>query len=92
VRIAQRRCALHGLLIYCQGDRAGSFFSYDFYRNQVVLRPETQEPAYSDIHELEVHVVVYIEVSHATGGADPGVEDRFLAEFVVRGTRVLVVR
>ena len=92
VRVAQRRCAFHGLLIYREGDRAESFFSYGFYRNKVVLLPQTQEPARGDIHKLKVHVVVYIEVIHATGGADPGVEDSLLAEFVVRGTRVLVVR
>jgi hypothetical protein len=54
VRGAQRRCALYGLLIYRQGDRAGFFFSYDFYRNKVVLLPEVKEPRYRDIRELKV--------------------------------------
>jgi hypothetical protein len=74
VRVAQRRCALYGLLIYRQGDRAGVFFSYDFYRNKVVLLPEVKTP-----------VVVYVEVVYLTDAAASGVEDLLLAEFVVRG-------
>jgi hypothetical protein len=91
VRVAQRRCALYGLLIYRQDDRAGVFFSYDFYRNKVVLLPEVKEPRYRDIRELKVPGVVYVEVVYPTDGAASGVEDLLLAEFVVRGTRVLVV-
>jgi hypothetical protein len=85
VRVAQRRCALYGLLIYRQGDIAGFFFSYDFYRNKVVLLPEVKDPRYRDIRELKVPVVVYVEVVYLTDGAASGVEDVFLAEFVVRG-------
>jgi hypothetical protein len=85
VRIAQHRCALYGLLIYREGDRAGSFFSYGFYRNKVVLLSEAQEPGYCDIHELQVHVVVYVEVLHLTDEAAPGVEDAPLAEFALGG-------
>ena len=92
VRVSQRRCALYGLLIYRQGNRAGVFFSYDFYRNKVVLLPEVKEPCYRDIRELKVPVVVYVEVVYLTDEAASGVEDVLLAEFVVRGTRVLVVR
>ena len=91
VRVAQRRCALYGLLIYRQGDRAGVFFSYDFYRNKVVLLPEVKDPRYRDIRELKVPVVVYVEVVYLTDEVASGVEDVLLAEFVVRGTRVLVV-
>jgi hypothetical protein len=75
VRVAQRRCALYGLLIYPQGDRAGVFFSYDFYRNKVVLLPEVKEPRYVDIRELKVPVVVYVEVVYPTDAAASGVED-----------------
>jgi hypothetical protein len=91
VRVAQRRCALYGLLIYPQGDSAGVFFSYDFYRNKVVLLPEVKEPRCRDIRELKVPVVVYVEVVYLTDAAACGVENLLLAEFVVRGTRVLVV-
>jgi hypothetical protein len=91
VRVGQRRGALYGLLIYRQGYRAGSFFSYGFYRNKVVLLPKTEEPTFFDIHELQVHVVVYVEVIHLADRASSGVEDRLLAEFLVRGTRMLVV-
>ena len=91
VRVAQRRCALYGLLIYRQGDGAGFFFGYDFYRNKVVSLPEVKEPRYRDIRELKVPVVVYVEVVYLTDAAASGVEDLLLAEFVVRGTRVLVV-
>jgi hypothetical protein len=57
-----------------------------------VLLPEAQKPARDDIHELKVPVVVYVEVVYLTDGPAPGVEDLLLAEFLVRGTRVLVVR
>jgi hypothetical protein len=90
VRVVQRRCALYGLLIYRQSDRVG-LFSYDFYRNKVVLLPEVKEPRYRDIRELKVTVVFYVEVVYSTDAAASGVEDFLLAEFVVRGTRVLVV-
>jgi hypothetical protein len=79
------------VLIYRQGDRAGSFFSYGFYRNKVVLLPKAQEPAYFDIHELQVTVFVYVEVIHLADRTNSGVEDRLLAEFVVRGARMLVM-
>jgi len=92
VRVAQRRCALYDLLIYRQGDIAGFFFTYDFYRNQKVLLPEVKEPRCRDIGELKVIAVVYVEVVYLTDAAASGVEDLLLAEFVVRGTRVLVVR
>jgi hypothetical protein len=85
VRVSQRRCALYGLLIYRQGDRAGSFFSYGFYRNEVVLLPKAQEPARNDIHELQLHIIIDVEVLHLTDVAKPGVQDIFLAEFVVGG-------
>jgi hypothetical protein len=86
VRVAQRRCALYGLLIYRQGDSAGVFFSYDFDRNKVVLLPEVKDPRCRDLRELKVPVVVYIEVVYLTDAAASGVEDLLLAEFVVRGS------
>ena len=82
---------MYGLLIYRQGDRAGGFFGYDFYRNKVVLLPEVKDPRYRDIRELKVPVIVYVEVVYLTDEVASGVEDLLLAEFVVRGTRVLVV-
>jgi hypothetical protein len=57
----------------------------------VVLLPKAQEPAYFDIYELKVPVFVYVEVIHLTAEAVSGVKDALLAEFVVRGTRMLVV-
>jgi hypothetical protein len=91
VRVVQRRCALYGLLIYRQSDRAGLFLSYDFYRNKVVLLPKVKQPRCIDIRELKVPIVVHVEVVYPTDAAASGVEDFLLAEFVVRGTRVLVV-
>src|SRR5215217_3896818 len=91
VRVSQLRCALYGLPIYREGDRAG-VFNYGFYRNKVVLLPKAQEPAYCDIHELKGPVVIYVDVLHLTDEAAPGVEDAPLAEFALRGTRVLGVR
>ena len=44
LRVAQSRCALYGLLIYPQGDRAGFFFGYGFYRNEVVLLAKPINP------------------------------------------------
>jgi hypothetical protein len=85
----QRRCALYGLLIYRQGDRARFFFSYGFYRNEVVLLGEAQYPTHSDIHEPKVLVVIYVDVRHMTDEAVPGVEDAPLAEFALVGTWVL---
>ena len=64
---------------------------YDFYRNKAVLLPQVKEPRCIDIHELVVPVVVYVEVVYLTDAAASGVEDFLLAEFMVRGTRVLVV-
>jgi hypothetical protein len=90
--VVQRRCALYGLLIYPQGDIAGFFFGYDFYRNEVVLLPEVKDPRCRDIRELKVVVVVHVEVVYLTDEPASGVEDLLLAEFVVWGTRVLVVR
>jgi hypothetical protein len=89
MRVAQSRCALYGLLIYRQGDSAGFFFSYDFYRNKVVLLPEVKEPRCRDIRELKVPVVVYVEVVYLTDAAACGVEDLLLAEVALGGTRVL---
>ena len=92
MRVGQRRGAFYGLLIYRQGDRAGRFFSYDFDGNEMMLLPEAQQPALRDIHEPQVHVVIDVEVLHLADVVVAGVEDALLAEFVVRGTRVLVVR
>ena len=92
MRVVQRRCALYGLLIYRQGDIAGFFFGYDFYRNKVVLLPKVKYPRCRDIRELKVTVVVYVEVVYLTDEAASGVEDLLLAKLVVRRTRVLVVR
>jgi hypothetical protein len=92
VWVVQRRGTFYGLLIYLQGDRTRSLLGYGFDRNKVMLLSEAQEPARGDIHELQVHVVVDVEVLHLTDVANPGVEDALLAKFVVRGTRVLVVR
>jgi hypothetical protein len=85
VRGVQRRCALYGRLIYRQGDRAGFFFSYGFYRNEVVLLGEAQYPTHSDIHEPKVLLVIYVDVRHMTDEAVPGVEDAPLAEFALGG-------
>jgi hypothetical protein len=57
-----------------------------------VLLPEVKEPRCRDIRELKVAVVVHVEVVYLTDEPAPGVEDLLLAEFVVWGTRVLVVR
>jgi hypothetical protein len=92
VRVAQRRCALYGLLIYRQGDKAGVSFSYSFYRYKVVLLAEAHKPAHSHIHELKVPVIIYVDVNHMTDEAVPGVEDAPLAEFMLRGTGVLSER
>jgi hypothetical protein len=93
VRVVQRRRALYGVLIYLQGYRVGFCFSYGFYRNKVVLLPETYEPfPHSDTDEPEVPVVVYVDVHHLTDEAGPGVENAPLAEFALGGTRVLGVR
>jgi hypothetical protein len=89
VRGVQRRCALYGRLIYRQGDRAGFFFSYGFYRNEGVLLGEAQYPTHSDIHEPKVLLVIYVDVRHMTDEAVPGVEDAPLAEFALVGTRVV---
>lgn len=89
--MVQQRCALYGLLIYRQGDTTGFFFGYVFYRNEVVLLPEVEDPRYRDIHEPKV-IVVYVEVVYLTHETASGVEDLLLAKLVVRGTRVLVVR
>ena len=85
MRVAQRRCALCGLLIYPQRDRAGFFFSYGFYRNKVVLLAQAHKPAHSHINELKVLVVVYVDVNHVTDEAVPGVEDAPLAQFALGG-------
>jgi hypothetical protein len=85
VRVVQRRCALYGLLIYRQGDRARFFFSYGFYRNEVVLLGEAQYPTHSDIHEPKVRVIIYVDVRHMTDEAVPGVEEAPLAEFALGG-------
>ena len=90
--MVQRRCALYGFLIYRQGDITGFFFGYYLYRHKEVLLPEVKEPRCRDIRELKVAVVVYVEVVYLTDETAFGVEDLLLAEFVVRGTRVLVVR
>jgi hypothetical protein len=90
--VSQRRCALCGLPVYRQGDRAWVFSSYRFYRNKVVLLPKPQEPAYFDIYEPKGPVVIYVDVLHVTDEAAPGVEDAPLAEFALGGTRVLGVR
>ena len=80
---------MYGLLIYPQGDRAGFFFSYGFYRNEVVLLAKAHKPAHSNVHEPKVLVVIYVDVNHMTYEAVPGVEDAPLAEFALVGTRVL---
>jgi hypothetical protein len=82
MRVVQRRCALYGLLIYPQRDRAGFFFSYSFYRNKVMLLPE----AHSDINEPKVLLLIYVDVLHMTDEAAPGVEDAPLAQFALGGT------
>ncbi len=85
MRVVQRRRALYGLLIYLQGYRVGFCFSYGFYRNKVVLLPETHEPfPHSDTDEPEVPVV-YVDVHHLTDEAGPGVENAPLAEFALGG-------
>ena len=89
MRVVQSRCALYGLLIYRKGDRAGIFFSYGFYRNEVVLLGEAQYPTQSDIHEPKVPFIIYVDVRHMTDEAVPGVEEAPLAEFALGGTRVL---
>jgi hypothetical protein len=81
MRVVQRRCALYGLLIYPQRDRAGFFFSYGFYRNKVMLLPE----AHRDINEPKVLLLIYVDVLHMTDEAVPGVEDAPLAQFALGG-------
>ena len=76
---------MYGLLIYPQGDRAGIFFSYCFYRNKVVLLAQAHNPTRGDIHEPVVLVVVHVDVRHVTDEAAPGVEDAPLAEFALGG-------
>src|SRR5215207_6517189 len=76
---------MYGLLIYRQRDRAGFFFSYCFYRNKVVLLAQAHKPAHSDINELKVLLVVYVDVHHPTDEAVHGVEDAPLAEFALGG-------
>jgi hypothetical protein len=85
VLVVQRRCTLYDLLIYPQRDRAGFFFGYCFYRNEVVLLGEAQYPAHSDIHEPKVPVIIYVDVRHMTDEAGPGVEDAPLAQFALGG-------
>jgi hypothetical protein len=90
VRVVQRRCALYGLPVYRQGDgRAGFFFGYGFYRNEVVLLGEAHKPAHSDVHEPKVLIIIHIDVHHMTYEAVTGVEDAPLAQFALGGTRVL---
>src|SRR5918994_1333822 len=91
VRVGQRRGALYGLLIYLQGDRTRSLVGYGFGRNKIVLLSKAEEPARDDIHEPQVHIVIDVEVRHLTDVSTPGVEDSFLAEFLVRGAWMLVV-
>src|ERR671920_2242833 len=89
MRVAQSRCALYGLLIYPQRDRARFFFSYGFYRNKVVLLTQAHNPAHSHIHKPKVLLLIYVDVNHMTDEAVPGVEDASLAQFALRGTGVL---
>jgi len=77
------------LLNYRQGDRAGFFFGYGFYRNKVVLLAEAHPPAHSDIHKAKGSVVIYVDARHMTEEAVPGVEDAPLAQFALGGTGVL---
>jgi hypothetical protein len=52
VRVAQRRCALYGLLIYRQGDTSRFLFGYDFYRNKKALLAEDHDFAYASTPEI----------------------------------------
>jgi hypothetical protein len=91
VRIGGSRCALYGLLFNLQGDRARVFAGYGFDRDKMMLLSNAQEPARDDIHETQLPIAIDVEVCHLTDLSTPGVKDVFLAEFVVRGARMLVV-
>jgi hypothetical protein len=80
---------VYGLPIDRQGDRARFFFSYGFYRNEVVLLGYAHKPANSDVHEPKVLLLIYVDVNHMTDEAVPGVEDAPLAQFALGGTGVL---
>ena len=86
MRLAQSRCALYALPVYPQGDgRAGFFFGYDFYRNELVLLAQAHKPAHGHIHEPTGPVIVHVDVLHMTDEAAPEVEDAPLAEFALGG-------
>jgi hypothetical protein len=56
-----------------------------------MLLSQAHEPARDDIHEVQLPIVINVEVRYLTEVAIPGVKDTFLAEFLVRGARMLVV-
>src|SRR5918994_2729910 len=89
MRVAQRRCALYGLLIYPQRDRARFFFGYGFYRNEVVLLADAHKPAHGNVHKPKGPLLVHVDVFHVADEAAAGVEDAPLAEVALWGTRVL---
>jgi hypothetical protein len=80
---------VYGLPIYRQGDRAGFFFSYGFYRKEVVRLADAHKPAHGDVQEPKGPLLVHVDVRHVTDEAVPAVEDAPLAEFALRGTGVL---
>jgi hypothetical protein len=91
VRVGQRRGALHGLLVHPQDERARGLIGYGFCRDEMVLLREAHEPAHADVQEPQVAVLVDVEVRHLADAARAAFEDGLLAEFLVRGTRMLVV-
>jgi hypothetical protein len=57
----------------------------------MMLLSQAQEPpARDDIHELQVHIVIDVEVRHLTDALIPGVQYLELAKLVVWGARMLV--
>src|ERR671911_1536287 len=84
------RSALYGLLIYREGDRARTFFGYGLDRDEVMLGSQPHKPARDHVHELQFSVFIDVEVRHLSDAPRAGVQDLFLAEFVVRRLGVLV--
>jgi hypothetical protein len=89
VRVAQRRCALYGLLIYRQGDTSRFLFGYDFYRNKKALLAEDHDFAYAlyagdpsngsatRVASFREGRIGYRRWATKTGRICPSVEDRY---------------
>jgi hypothetical protein len=90
LRVGGGRSTLHGPLIYPQRDRTRRLVGYGFDRNKMMLLSQAQEPACDDVYEAQVPVVIDVKVRHLTDVSNPGVKDTLLAQFVVRGTRMLM--